>query len=106
MLISRSVKFLVCFSLLLSTQMSFGNVNRHPRVTCDIWDDPQGIPHAKAPNETEAFACIGYLHWRDRAWQMDWMRRLVQGKTAEVLGTLGIVSDFTLRLFNLDNRAK
>src|SRR4051812_15126524 len=67
-------------------------LNRLQGKTCQVWSDEQGIPHARfqgEPGENSALgtlACFGYLHGRERAWQMDYFRRTAQGRKAEVLG--------------------
>ena len=53
---------------------------------CEIWNDKQEIPHVKAPDELTAYTCWGYLHGRDRAFQLDYFRRAAQGKLSEILG--------------------
>ena len=73
---------------------------------CQIWDDEQGISHASAPDELSGVACMGYLHARDRLWQMDYFRKAVQGRRAEFFGKDWIQSDFVLRLLGLDEKAK
>ncbi|MBY0472413.1 penicillin acylase family protein [bacterium] len=73
---------------------------------CQIWQDTQGISHLRAESETVVFGCLGYLHGRDRAFQMDFLRRTVQGRRAEILGYKGIRSDFMLRVMGLYDQAK
>src|SRR4051794_32714265 len=73
---------------------------------CEIYEDSQGLTHAKAPDEVGAFACMGFLHGRDRAWQMDYFRRLSQGRTAEILGFDSLRTDFFMRLLGLHERAE
>src|SRR6478609_2673082 len=50
---------------------------------CDIWRDPQEIPHIHAKGELEGLACLGYIHGRDRSWEMDYFRKSIQGRRAE-----------------------
>ncbi len=72
---------------------------------CGIWDDPQGIPHAHAPDELTAMACLGFLHGRDRPWQMDYFRKRMKGTLSEWGGASFIESDFIFRLLGLPERA-
>jgi penicillin amidase len=72
--------------------------------TCQIYEE-SGVTHAKAQNEIGAFACLGYLHGRDRAWQMDFFRRIVQGRRAEILGYKSLKDDLQMRLLGLDRKA-
>ena len=54
--------------------------------------DSAGIPHIAANTDQDAWYAIGYLHATERAWQMEFNRRLASGKLAEILGpeTLGL----------------
>ena len=54
---------------------------------CDIYRDDAGILHTRGGDELTAFACFGYLHGRERAWQLDYLRRAAQGRLAEALGS-------------------
>ena len=42
--------------------------------------DNLGIPHIYASSDEDAFFAIGYVHARDRLWQMDIQRRFAEGK--------------------------
>jgi penicillin amidase len=68
---------------------------------CDMWEDAQRITHVRAADETQGTYCMGYLHGRDRAWQMDHFRRVALGRTAEVYGFSALKSDLMMRLLDL-----
>ncbi|HLE00126.1 MAG TPA: penicillin acylase family protein [Bdellovibrionota bacterium] len=68
---------------------------------CDLFDDSQGIPHIRGESENVAISCLGYIHARDRLFEMDFFRRTVQGRKAEVFGKDEIRSDFQMRLLGL-----
>lgn len=72
---------------------------------CQIWRDEQEIPHLNANDDLSGMACIGYVHGRDRSWQMDYYRRVVEGRKAEIFGRSAIREDFFLRLIGLRSRA-
>jgi acyl-homoserine lactone acylase PvdQ len=72
---------------------------------CEIWDDEQGIPHIHATEERVGIACLGYVHARDRAWQMDYFKKTVQGRKSEFFGKDHIRTDFFLRLLGLQEKA-
>src|SRR5689334_12945889 len=76
------------------------------QTQCDIYQDEQMISHARAADEIQAIACLGYLHGRDRSWQMDYFRKTVQGVKAEYLGYKHIESDFLFRMLGLEERAE
>jgi len=74
--------------------------------TCDIWDDQNSIPHIRTKDELTGFACFGYVHGRDRIWQMDFYRKLLQGRGAEFFGFAFIPEDIFLRALDLGEKAK
>ncbi len=74
--------------------------------SCKVHVDSKHIPHINAPDQSTLFSCIGYYHGRDRAWQMDFLRRIFQGRKAELLGKDEIKKDFMMRILDLDGRAK
>ncbi|WP_027459916.1 penicillin acylase family protein [Deinococcus murrayi] len=72
-------------------------------VTRDAW----GVPHirAEASDEDAVFA-LGFTHWQDRAWQMDFQRRVTQGRLSEVLGAAALPQDRFLRTWGFYRAAK
>ncbi len=54
--------------------------------------DRDGIPRIRAASELDAATALGFVHARDRMFQMDIMRRTASGRLSEIAGprTLGI----------------
>lgn len=50
-----------------------------------LWG-PSQVPHVFAQNERDLLMAQGYLHARERLWQMDFNRRFFSGRLAEVFG--------------------
>ena len=50
-----------------------------------LWG-PYAVPHLFADNEDDLFMAQGYLHAQERLWQMDFNRRFLTGRLAEILG--------------------
>jgi penicillin G amidase len=67
----------------------------------EIIRDQWGIPHIYAQNEADLFFAQGYIHAQDRLWQMDFNRRFVAGRLAEILGELAVPLDRWLRILGL-----
>lgn len=63
----------------------------------EVMTDDYGVPHIYADTWTDAAHVLGYLHARDRLWQMDIYRRQASGTTAEVLGPDAVASDTLTR---------
>lgn len=67
------------------------------QVTFDAGD----IPHVWAASETDAQAALGYLHVRERAWQMELQRRTAAGRLSELFGRRTLDTDRFLRRLGL-----
>lgn len=59
----------------------------------DVYLDDWGIPHARAGSVHDAFVAQGFLHARDRLWQMDAVRRQIAGRWSEWVGSAGLEAD-------------
>jgi len=70
-----------------------------------IYDD-LGIPHVYASDDEDAFFAMGYVHARDRLWQMDIQRRFAEGKLSEILGKAFVKKDLFMRTIGLDRAAE
>ncbi len=56
------------------------------RDSVEIIRDTYGVPHISAENEPDLYFAFGYAMAQDRLWQMEFQRRLGQGRLAEVFG--------------------
>ena len=63
--------------------------------------DKLGIPHIYADNELDAYKVMGFLHAKDRFFQMDVMRRIAQGRLSELFGDLTLDMDRDFRHLGL-----
>lgn len=61
-----------------------------------LWDS-LAVPHVIARSDTDFFAALGYLHARDRLWQMDLLRHAAEGRLSELFGARTVAADRTLR---------
>jgi penicillin G amidase len=66
-----------------------------------IYHDAHGVPHIYAENLTDLLFAQGFVHAQDRLWQMDFNRRLVSGRLAEIAGSLALSVDRWLRILGL-----
>ena len=58
----------------------------------EILRDTWGIPHVFADTDARAFYGLGYATAEDRAFQMHYSLRIIQGRLAEVVGEVGQVN--------------
>ncbi|MDX1675031.1 MAG: penicillin acylase family protein, partial [Longimicrobiales bacterium] len=70
-----------------------------------IWTD-HAVPHVFAGSLHDAVFAQGFLHARDRLWQMELVRRAIQGRLAEVLGEPALETDRFLRRVGLWDAAR
>lgn len=63
--------------------------------------DADGIPRIRAQSEVDAARALGWLHARDRLWQMEQQRRVGQGRLAEIIGSGGVNFDRLMRTLDL-----
>ena len=52
----------------------------------EILFDAYGVPHVYARDVEDAWFTVGFLHGRERLWQMELYRRASSGRLSEVLG--------------------
>ncbi len=48
--------------------------------------DEMGIPHLKAESPVDLARAMGFIQWRDRGWQMDFLKHFAEGRLSELLG--------------------
>src|SRR6266508_757797 len=83
------------------TQRVAGIVER-VRIETDL----QGIVTIRANRPLDAIFGIGYVHARDRLWQMDFQRRIGSGRLSEILGKRLVETDRFLRTIGFRRAAE
>lgn len=68
--------------------------------------DKYAIPHIIAANFEDAAFAMGYVHAQDRLWQLEFNRRIGQGRLAEFLGPDALDTDKLMRTLGLYGRAQ
>lgn len=64
-----------------------------------------GVPTVRADTVRDGYRAIGYLHARDRLWQMEMTRRIGSGRLSELMGARTLDTDIYLRTLGLDRLA-
>ena len=72
----------------------------------EIVRDHDGIPHVFAATERDGWYAVGYAHAQDRLWQMEFQRRVAQGRLAEFLGERAFETDRLMRTLGLARTAE
>ncbi len=68
--------------------------------------DAAGVPLIRAANDYDAAYLLGYVHARDRLFQMDYTRRAASGTLAELVGSAALANDVQLRTLGLRRAAQ
>lgn len=68
--------------------------------------DADGIPLIHAGSELDAAAALGFVHARDRMFQMELTRRATSGRLSELVGPSTLPLDRTMRILGLERRAQ
>jgi penicillin amidase len=72
----------------------------------DIVRDRDAVTHVFATSRLDTFFGLGYAHAQDRLWQMEFQRRVGQGRLSEVFGTATLATDRFLRTVGTGRAAR
>ncbi|NDC78932.1 MAG: penicillin acylase family protein, partial [Chitinophagia bacterium] len=76
------------------------------KAPVEVVFDEFAVPHIQAQDEEDLFMAFGYLHARDRLFQMEVIRRLGSGRLAEVFGEKALASDRLFRTLSFRQHAE
>ena len=71
-----------------------------------VQSDALGVPSVTADSREDAYRTLGYLHARDRLFQMELMRRKSAGRLAELFGASALKVDRKQRTYQLTRTAR
>ncbi len=81
----------------LSGRLRVGGLVGDVEVLRDRW----GVPHVYASSLSDLLFAQGFVHAQDRLWQMEFQRRLVAGRLAEILGPSVVPVDRATRTIGM-----
>ena len=99
---------IIFFSLLLTKSLPQYNDKKNfndVSATINIYRDEIGVPHIVASNERDAYFTLGYVHAKERLWQMEIQRLVAQGKLSEFFGEPMLDFDILFRTLNFNERS-
>jgi penicillin amidase len=67
--------------------------------------DEHGVAYIQAKTDPDAFFAVGYMHARDRLWQLEVQKRMSRGTLAEVFGSSALGFDIYVRTLGLNRSA-
>ena len=71
----------------------------------NVFTDANGIPTIVGETETDVSFVQGFLHARDRFFQMDFLRRVASGTLGELVGEPALANDIQIRTLGLRRAA-
>jgi penicillin amidase len=71
------------------------------RAPVEIVRDGEGVPHLFAKSERDGWFAMGFVHAQDRLWQMEFQRRIAQGRLSEILGERSYEFDRLMRTLGI-----
>ena len=81
----------------LSGQMRLHGLDDAVEILRDRW----GVPHIYARTTHDMLFAQGFVHAQDRLWQMDFQRRVVAGRLAEIIGRALVPADRNVRIVGM-----
>lgn len=72
----------------------------------EVLYDSMGVPHIFAASMEDLFFAQGYVHAKDRLWQMEMFRRVLQGRLSEIFGARTLETDRFLRTMGMEKAAR
>lgn len=72
----------------------------------EITFDARGVPQVWASTDADAFYALGHLHAADRLFQMELIRRIAEGRLAELFGVRALPLDEEARRIGFWRRAR
>jgi penicillin amidase len=73
--------------------------------TVTVTEDQYGVPSIRGKSELDVAFVQGYIHARDRFFQMDYFRKIANGRLGELLGAAALPNDISLRTLGLGRAA-
>jgi penicillin amidase len=106
----RSLLSLLIFSvssLLISIQTAAAEDFNFPGLsdTVTVYEDQYGVPTIVGKSELDVAFVQGYIHARDRFFQLDYSRKIAQGRLAELVGSPALPTDVQLRTLGIGRAA-
>ena len=75
------------------------------KAEIEVLRDADGIPHIFAKSDADAWFALGYVHAQDRLWEMEFQRRIAQGRLSEFLGERAYDTDRLMRTLGMARMA-
>lgn len=68
--------------------------------------DDADVTHILASDPRDAWMALGFVHAQERAWQLEFNRRVMRGRLSEVLGPAALETDILMRTLGIRQAAR
>ena len=72
----------------------------------EVLRDKEGVPHVFAKSDADGWFALGYVHAQDRLWQLEFQRRVANGRLAEFMGEAAYDNDRLMRTLGIARAAR
>ena len=96
----------IYFTLRSSLAIHTGTISAGTTEEASILRCERGVAYIKASTPEDLYFAQGYAHAQERLWQMEFNRRVVQGRLSETIGADLLESDIFLRKIGLNRIAE
>ena len=72
----------------------------------DVYYDQFGIPHIYGQSLGDVYKAFGYVHAKDRLWQMELLRRIAPGRLSELFGAATVETDHFFKTIGLHDQSR
>ncbi len=72
----------------------------------EVYYDAFAIPHIYATSNKDAYFVLGYVHAKERLWQMELLRRIAPGRLSELFGPTSLETDRFFKSLDLESYGK
>jgi len=99
---------IVTFFYLRSLKPQYSGTQQLPGLQneVEVYYDDYGIPHIYAQNKADLYYAFGYLHAKDRLFQMEILRRIASGRLSEIVGTKTLEYDKFFRTLQVNKTSE
>jgi penicillin amidase len=80
--------------------------SQYTKSNIEIYKSQEGIPHIITQNEDDLLFAMGYMHAKDRLWQMELNLRIAEGRLSELFGEEYLSVDIFMRSLDLTELSK
>ena len=86
----------------------YSGTSEMPNLKADVkvYFDNYGVPHIYGQSEEDVFRVLGYLHAKERLFQMEIVRRVSSGRLSEIFGSKTLETDKFFRMLGINRRAE